>query len=485
MNVSPDSRPYADNVHIAPLYKRLDELKLIYFHATDLDRKKSAFIEKINQLLDQLEQPAKVVVAGGFNSGKSSFVNALCGGHSIMPVEPIRSTATVNCLIAGDEPEFVIHWHDSQRSPEEYHYLDINDLNKQIRYWMEQAREKIEHIDIKLTPDVKSSRLTFLGKFTLIDTPGLDHNEADTRATKDYIQQADAIVWLMHYEGLRKDELKHLEAFRKDNHDSPLIAIINQVDNLEPDERKAVFAEVSAKLQHIAEKIFLLSAKQALNGYLSGDAEQRKQSGIDELDNYLHNHLFTEYKKLLDQRVRLKLGTASSELADEVDEFLRTCGQSGVRRRKATREDIATYLKNVDSKIQDYEKQIESLNKKLSELRHDRGTVMTTGTLADMIKQPSLANQLKYLPAIFQNFWKNVSRNDFLKKTGCQVQELPEKLSLDEESMAMAIQDINNMSTWDKTELFTYCQQWKKEYPGLIVKTELQAIYWKEDIGEC
>jgi len=293
----------------------------IPLHPDEIQRQ--AYRTEFDNLLKALNQPAQIVVAGGFNAGKSSFINALLGGQEVMPVLAVRCTASVNCLIKGEKRQLIVQRPNGQA--DRFDYADDADLVAQVRTLMKQERKRIERIDIA-RPD-----LHFLDKFTLVDTPGLDFNQQDTAASIACIRRADAMIWVLHPEGLRKDDLQRIREFHDTNPKSPLIVIINRIDKLDAEEISTVVEDVKTGLQGITDRVFPLSAYLACQGLQEQDLLKLKESRFRELEHYLHNHLFTAYRDLQNQRLGQKWSGQAQALAGEMRNFLKqhTTGTPG------------------------------------------------------------------------------------------------------------------------------------------------------------
>jgi len=302
------SRPHGENIFINQMYGYEEQLRLISVSDKYLEPECQQLLDEVDVLITQLDQPIQVVIAGGFNAGKSMFVNALLN-RGIMPVKAIRATATVNCLIAGKRKECVIFRKNGTRDAP-IQYASDCDINQKIRSLMENEHESIAHVEIACTDQV------FLDKFTLIDTPGLDHSEQDSATSLHWVAKADAIIWLLHSEGLRKEDKDNISRFHAANPDSPLIVIINQIDTLEADEKDDVFKSVSDKLQGIVQQVFLLSAKKAFEGRQQKDTLKLEESHFNELSHYLHNHLFNAYRDIQEQRIRQRGQALGQKLRD-------------------------------------------------------------------------------------------------------------------------------------------------------------------------
>ena len=88
------SRPHGENIFINQMYGYEEQLRLISVSDKNLGPECQQLLDEVDVLITQPDQPIQVVIAGGFNAGKSKFVNALLN-RDIMPVKAIRATATV------------------------------------------------------------------------------------------------------------------------------------------------------------------------------------------------------------------------------------------------------------------------------------------------------------------------------------------------------------------------------------------------------
>jgi formylglycine-generating enzyme required for sulfatase activity/GTPase Era involved in 16S rRNA processing len=327
------SRPHGENIFINQMYGYEEQLRLISVSDKNLGPECQQLLDEVDVLITQLDQPIQVVIAGGFNAGKSMFVNALLN-RDIMPVKAIRATATVNCLIAGKQKECMV-FRKNGKCDAPTQYASDFDINQKIRSLMEKEYESIAHIEIACPDQV------FLDRFTLIDTPGLDHSEQDSATSLHWVAKADAIIWLLHSEGLRKEDKDNISRFHAANPDSPLIVIINQIDTLEANEKDDVFKSVSTKLQGIVQHVFLLSAKKAFDGRQQKDVSKIEESRFNELRHYLYNHLFNAHRDIQEQRIRQR----GQALGQKLRDFLK----DAMRREKKHRQLTLTITKALET----------------------------------------------------------------------------------------------------------------------------------------
>lgn len=176
-----------------------------------------------------------VVVIGEFNAGKSSFVNALLSE----PLLPTGITPTTELI------EVVRYSETAQRVPVRQ--------DSTVRIWAHPNT---------LAPGV-----------AVVDTPGTGSvfkKHEDT--AKSFLHRADLVIFVLSAKrALAETERLYLDLAR--NFGKKIILVINQVDLLKPDEQVQVrhFVEKQVEdLLHLRPLIFMISARDALNGDESG-----------------------------------------------------------------------------------------------------------------------------------------------------------------------------------------------------------------------
>ena len=133
---------------------------------------------------EALDRPLLVAVMGEFNAGKSSFVNALCGAD-VAPTGVTPTTATVNVLRYGAEPAARVVAHDGGTRP-----LPAADVARFLTALRADEARAIRMVEIFLPVET-------LRRVEIVDTPGLNSILAEhERVTRDFLQEADAIVWV-------------------------------------------------------------------------------------------------------------------------------------------------------------------------------------------------------------------------------------------------------------------------------------------------
>lgn len=291
--------PHGENIYVNRLYRYQQCLISLYYTDNVLEKQRKNLVNSIEQIIDGMDAPMRIVVAGGFNAGKSTFINALLGAE-LMPAKVIRTTAIINCLVAGKNKELTIFRYDN--TVEVKSYLNAEHLRSQIEEAMANESAAIHHIDIAC-PNPEHH---FLDKFTLIDTPGLDYNEQDSATSLREVERADALIWVLHNVGVTKEDNKNLQRFHTENPDKPIIVIINQIDDLEDNELESVIKKVQNHTEGLVKKVFPLSAKLAFVGRRDNHDLKYQQSGFFNLNSYLHSNLFNTYGELQESKIRIQ-----------------------------------------------------------------------------------------------------------------------------------------------------------------------------------
>ena len=235
-------------------------------------------LRRFQEAREQLTGLFLLVIAGEFNSGKSSFINALLG-ERVLPEGVTPTTDRINILRHGPE---------------------VSELLR-AAYLLERTHPA----------DV-------LREINIVDTPGTNaiirrHEEL----TRDFVPRSDLVLFVTSADRpFTESERGFLEQIRRWG--KKIVFIVNKIDILaRPEEREEVVRYVSehaAALLGEAPQIFAVSAREAQEARGGGkdgkdgkggkDQEKEElwsKSGFGEVEDYLLNTLDQE------ERVRLKL----------------------------------------------------------------------------------------------------------------------------------------------------------------------------------
>jgi small GTP-binding protein len=253
---------------------RAREQELLERLATALERFGSDVatddLRRFHEAREQLTGLFLLVIAGEFNSGKSSFINALLG-ERVLPEGVTPTTDRINVLRHGPE---------------------VSELLREA-YLLERTHPA----------DV-------LREINIVDTPGTNaiirrHEEL----TRDFVPRSDLVLFVTSADRpFTESERAFLEQIRQWG--KKIVFIVNKIDILtRPEEREEVVRYVSenaAALLGETPQIFAVSAREAQEARGSGKdgkggEELWERSGLGAVEDYLLNTLDQE------ERVRLKL----------------------------------------------------------------------------------------------------------------------------------------------------------------------------------
>ncbi len=183
------------------------------------------------------DEPARVVVIGEFNAGKSTLVNALCG-TALLPVGVIPTTATINVVSHSERPQIVVvHW-DGRETELPF------DADVLQRFTAKNGDQS----DIR---EVRIQTPTAPKGLVLVDTPGVnDINQTRAEIVYETIPQAHALVFVMDIQQpLKRSEVEFL---RERVLGSSLVKtwyVLNHTD------RVANAAEINAAVKYVRDGV--------------------------------------------------------------------------------------------------------------------------------------------------------------------------------------------------------------------------------------
>ncbi|HEY7612676.1 MAG TPA: dynamin family protein [Gemmatimonadales bacterium] len=225
----------------------------------------STDLQRFREATEQLAGLFLLVIAGEFNSGKSSFINALLG-ERVLPEGVTPTTDRINLLRHGPEVG--------------EHALEA--------YLLERTHPA-----------------ELLRELSVVDTPGTNavirrHEEL----TRDFIPRADLVLFVTSADRpFSESEREFLERIREWG--KKIVFIVNKIDILAgPAEQTEVLTYVrenAAGLLGEAPQVFPVSARRAVQARGASDTALWAQSGFDAVEQYLLQTLDQE------ERIRLKL----------------------------------------------------------------------------------------------------------------------------------------------------------------------------------
>ena len=286
-------------------------------------------LRHFNQAREQLAGLFLLVIAGEFNSGKSSFINALLG-ERVLPEGVTPTTDRINLLRHGDE------------------------IGEQL-------------LEAYLLERTHPSPL--LADLNIVDTPGTnavirEHEEL----TRDYVPRSDLVLFVTSadrpFTESERAFLQQIRAWGK-----KIVMILNKIDLLQsPADREEVITfvrENAGALLGEAPLVFPVSARVAIQAREGSDETLWAQSGFGAVEDFLLNTLDQQ------ERIRLKLLNPLNVGLT----LARKYKETAFERLKLLSDDVAT-LQNIDTQLaayhqemlRDFEPRLGRLDAMLSEM---------------------------------------------------------------------------------------------------------------------
>ena len=214
---SPESQ---DNFqHVVDL---LDDAQKFFYRIGDVEIEK-----KVSEMAEQISEPLYLVVAGEYNSGKSSFVNALCGKR-ILRDGPTPSTNKITLLSFGDEV-----------SSEE-----VDDHQCRMTYPLEALKD-----------------------LTIVDTPGTNSIIAEHQLiTEGFIHRSEVILFITSADHPFTESERVFLQLLKGKWDRKLLFVLNKIDLKTEDEQEEIITFIEKNFYRLfgfEPKVISMSTKDA------------------------------------------------------------------------------------------------------------------------------------------------------------------------------------------------------------------------------
>ncbi len=254
------------------------------------------------------ERPVLAVIAGEFNAGKSTWINAWLGAD-VAPTGILPTTATLHHLRFGPDPYARIVHRPVKGIPDRI--LAQGALREVLAGLCSEDVERVELI----------APVTALTRVELLDTPGfnaLDHEHA--QAAERGLTEADVVLYLLDASQALKHSDREVLA-RIAAAGIPVQIFVTKIDRFNAENQKRILHTVSAGLADAGlgsiTPPIAVSAKLALKAKLEGVTDDR--SGWCEVETFIEEQLLSRSAARKDGSLRRRALRAVLELRDQFE----------------------------------------------------------------------------------------------------------------------------------------------------------------------
>ena len=286
------------------------------------------YAEKLTKLAKKVSDDSfKIMVVGTFKNGKSTFINSLLG-KDILPAYAVPCTAVINEVKYGKESA-VLYFRNPlpDKLPSELPAAVENHINRNGKKDLQPItisyKEIEDYVCIPMNKDFNEIALEspyeklelfwpsnlLENGVEIIDSPGLNEHETRTKVTSEYLSKADAILFVLNAQAIcSQEEMKFIENSLNNYGFTNPFFIVNRFDAIRERERQRMIDFTHGKLDPFTkQKIYFISAIDALDGKEDNDEALLEKSGVPELEKDLADFLTNE-------RGRAKLRQPLNEL---------------------------------------------------------------------------------------------------------------------------------------------------------------------------
>ncbi len=275
---------------------------------------------RVAELSDRYDQGRfRLAVLGQFKRGKSSLLNALLG-EPLLPTGVLPLTAIPTLLRYGPERRVRVIRLNGQQ---EEHVGTADALTQVLTRFVTERENPANRLGVAQVEVDHPSALLANG-VEIIDTPGigstLPHN---TEMARHVLPVCDGALFILSPDPpITEIELQFLRLVKEAV--ARVVFVLTKADLLPTPERAEVLAFLQRVLHEQAgfraeERIFTISARQALEARATASAPLLSASGITALETYLADFLVTDKHAALQEAVRTKAARMIGEALFALD----------------------------------------------------------------------------------------------------------------------------------------------------------------------
>jgi GTP-binding protein EngB required for normal cell division len=213
-----------------------------HLHAHDRGFKHAA--ERVGGLAARYREPFRLVVAGDFNTGKSTLINALLGRKRLLAERAVATTGTSTELWWGQDESGEVLTADGS-------LIFSGDIRTAIKY-ADQNTAEGNSVRAQQARIVLRVNAPLLRNLVIIDTPGLGSSERDNEVTRAALDLADAAVLAVSALQPGTDDARQLAEWLR-THGRRVLLAVTWLDAAKPEDRADAMAAATRLLAAVIE----------------------------------------------------------------------------------------------------------------------------------------------------------------------------------------------------------------------------------------
>jgi tetratricopeptide (TPR) repeat protein len=246
------------------------------------------------------DRPLLLAIAGEFNAGKSTLLNALLG-DAVAPMGVTPTTAAVNVFLYGNRRAARVVQRDG--SATEVAFAEVEGFIDRRRGAGDAA---VRHVEIVWPAEA-------LRDVSLVDTPGFNAAEEEHEAVaREFLARADAVLWLFDasHAGTASERaaIEALGPLR-----GKLLGVLNKADWLSPDDLAQVTDRLRDRFAGEVADWVAVSARDALEARRTGETGRLGASGFDRLWAALEARFFARARAVKRETTQARAGAILAE----------------------------------------------------------------------------------------------------------------------------------------------------------------------------
>jgi polyhydroxyalkanoate synthesis regulator phasin/GTPase SAR1 family protein len=350
----------------------------------DADR---ARLDGLRQRLQ--EERCHLAVLGQFKRGKSMLINALLG-EPVLPAAVVPLTSIPTFLHGGEQLTACAIF-ETGKPDERFAGPDADALAEFLEKFVTEEANPHNRLGVQQVNVTYPATVLRQG-LALIDTPGIGSTfRHNTEATLNFLPQCDAALFVVSADPpVTEVEIEFLKHVRGKL--ARVFFILNKVDYLDADERRAAVAFLQRMLREQAgfesPAIFCASSRQGLNARQNQDVTGWQRSGMAEIEQRIVEFLLNEKTDVLNHAI--------SRQGDDILADVQS-------RLELTRRSLQLPLADLDTRVRQFEESLVRVEEQrivlLSRLaQEEKRLAKSIGEHADQL----LPKSFKFLHGIVQ-----------------------------------------------------------------------------------